>query len=118
MPSTLPERVEPRHRKSCAPDGEALRKKLAAHAEAGLNLGRWLTRAIALSGQSPKEVAYELGYADQSAVSRWLNNAEPPNLTRLWKLRALRRPLVIALAEETKDIAVNTVLTVPSEQVA
>jgi hypothetical protein len=119
MPSTLPAKVDPRHRKSCAVDGETLRKKLAGHAEAGLNVGRVLERAFALAGLSKQEVAYELGYQGPSSISRWCANVEPPNLTRLWEIRQLRRALIVALAEATGgDVSVRTVLTVPTQEVA
>jgi hypothetical protein len=117
MPSTLPATVDPRHRKSCAEEGESLRKKLAG-LPAGPNWGRVLTRAFALAGLAPKDVAFRLGYQDQSSVSRWLNNSESPNLPRLLSLRELRGPMVIALAEATDGLSVQTVVTLRAESVA
>jgi hypothetical protein len=117
MPSTLPATVDPRHRKSCADGGETIRKKLAG-LPSGPDWGRVLERAFALASLTKQEVAYRLGYRDATSVSRWCANAEPPNLPRLLSLRELRGPMVIALAEATDGLSVQTVVTLRAEGVA
>jgi hypothetical protein len=71
-----------------------------------------ITRAIDLAKLTPKDVAFRLGYHDQSALSRWMSGAEAVRFGKLWSLKELRPWLVMALAEEADGVRVQTVVTV------
>jgi hypothetical protein len=88
--------------------GESDRKNLA-EPELRREFGAVLTRAFALADLSLKDVAFRLGHQDQSAVSRWVNGAEPTPIAKLWALTELRAPLVMALSEQATEIKVSLV---------
>lgn len=60
-------------------------------------IGRCVQRAISILGWSNKEAAGEMGI-DPAQLSRWIAGTERPQLDRLFRVAALRQPLVIALA--------------------
>lgn len=91
--------------------GETLRKKLA-DPDVQRAFGRVFVRAVALAGWTLKEVAARLGHADQSSVSRWVSGVEPVPMAKLWAVRELRSALVQALAEDTTDVDIGTVVTI------
>ncbi len=93
-----------------AASGEGVRKAVA---EADLKrlIGGAIERAIVLARLSKQDVAYQMGYADQSALARWISGAETAQLPKLFKIVALQQTLVVALAE-IADCDVQTVITV------
>lgn len=119
MASTLRDRLDVIPRKSLAMRGESLNrrgeatpKKLAA-LDANQEMGAILARAIELSHLTAKDVAFRLGYADQSQVSRWTAGIEPVRFAALWAVTALRAALVMALAERIEqDVTVQHVVTI------
>lgn len=76
-----------------------------------LMIGHCLDRARCLVGWSKKELAAEVG-RDEAQVCRWIDGKERPQLDALIAVKALRGPLVIALAEITTDIDVVTEIRV------
>ena len=44
-------------------------------------------------------VAADMGFADHTALSKWIAGTETPNFAKLWSIVDLRCELVIALAE-------------------
>ena len=98
--------------------GEADRKPLAV-AEISRVIGRAIERALIAAGMEKKAAAAEMGYADQSALSRWIAGIETANFAKLWSLGApFQRELVIALAAECAAIRVDTVLTATDRRTA
>jgi hypothetical protein len=98
-------------RKSVAADDALDRKSFAADVD-GPSIGRVIERAIVLAGLTKQELAHAMGYADQSALSRWISGAEAAQIAKLWAVRALRGALVIAMAEASRaDVEVQTVVT-------
>jgi transposase-like protein len=74
--------------------GETDRKRFAASFRLAVD------RAIALSGLTKQQFAGLMGYADASALSRWISGAEPVNVDRLWSTEAIHPFLITALAEQ------------------
>lgn len=66
-------------------------------------LGRVIDRMIALSGLTKQQAAAEMHYPDASAISRWVSEVEPPNLSRIWSAPLLRPWFLIACAEASGD---------------
>jgi hypothetical protein len=97
-------------RKSIAMTSEALRKPLADDLKRAI--GQAIERAIVLAGLTKQEVAFAMGYEDQSALSRWISGAETPQFARLFIVVKLRGPLVIALAELSGDVDVQTTIVI------
>jgi hypothetical protein len=91
--------------------GETLRKRLAEGDDSS-QIGRVIERALTLANLTKQEVAHAMGYADQSALSRWIAGVETAQMAKLWRVRALRGALVVALAEAAQDdVEVRTVVT-------
>lgn len=97
MSGSLRERLDGVHPKSLGMRGESLLKKVGAE----LAKPDMLARAMAVTRMSPKDIARELGLADQSSISKWLSGAENVTFEHLWKAPGLRAGLVVALAEST-----------------
>lgn len=97
---------------AAAEPGEGDRKKLA-EPNSQRAFGVVLARAFALANLTQQEVAFRLGYTDQSAVSRWVAGTENAQIARLLTLAELRGPLVMAIAEMTDDVSVETVVRLP-----
>ena len=94
-------------------------RKPLAMVEISRVIGRSIERALIAAGLEKKAAAAEMGYADQSALSRWIAGIETANFAKLWSLgAAFQRELVIALAAECAAIHVDTVLTVKDRRTA
>lgn len=115
MANTMAARDGERPRKMLAMRGESLRKSFAP-VDGDAEMGRVIARAFQLANLTAKEVAFHLGHADQSAVSRWVSGAEPVRLARLWSVRPLRIGIVLALSEASSQdgIVVEHVVKVPA----
>lgn len=98
MANSLAHRLDPLPRKN--PARASLRGEGPGQFLSSVALGAVIERAISLSGLTKDQAAQEMGYANGSLVSRWIANLEPPNLTRIWAVTALRAGLVAALAEQ------------------
>lgn len=81
------------------PARASLRGEGAGQFLSSVNLGAVIDRAIALSGLTKDQASQVMGYANASLVSRWIANAEPPNLSRIWAAEELRAGFIAALAE-------------------
>lgn len=95
--------------------GESLRKKLAEPSDdaARVALGSAIERALQLAGMTKVQAAQEMGYGEnQAPVSRWIAGIETPQFAKLFAVKQLRQPLVIALAELADGIEIVTQLTV------
>jgi hypothetical protein len=90
---------------------EGVRKNVAEPAEGRL-VGQVIGRALELAGLSRQEVAFTMGYADESSLCRWIAGVETPQFARLWQVAPLRPALVLAWAEHTEDIEVTTQISV------
>jgi hypothetical protein len=91
--------------------GESLRKPLADDVMKRL-IGRALERAIALANTTKQQLSNEMGYPDQSALSRWISGVEPVQFARLWSVESFRPAWVLALAEQTSAVEVVTEIRV------
>jgi hypothetical protein len=101
----------PRKRVASDPHtGETLCKPLAE--EFKPLIGRAIERCILLSGMTKQEAAYEMGYTDASALSRWIAGVEQPQLHRLFSVRALQPFLIVALGQMCKDVVITTNVSV------
>lgn len=77
------------------------RKKFAVDARF---VGRLISEAIRQSGLTPQEASFAMGYADQSALSRWMNGADVPQmLMRLLSIPKIRKGLVMAIVNVQGD---------------
>jgi hypothetical protein len=93
MPTTVARAIPDPPRKMLAARGEGDRKPLA---EA---IGQAIERGIVLAKLTKQDVAFRMGYRDQSALARWISGVETPQFAKLWTIEELRQPLCIALAE-------------------
>lgn len=80
-------------RKPLAGPATDLRKPLA------IEIGQAIERAIVLANLTKQDVAYRMGYSDQSALARWISGVETAQFPKLWAIEELRWPLVRSLAE-------------------
>lgn len=97
-------------RKPLAMRGEAVRKPLAEDMKRPI--GQAIDRAIVLARLTKQDVAFRMGYDDQSALSRWIAGVETPQFARLFAVKELRGPLVIALAELSDTVDVQTTIVI------
>jgi len=80
-------------------------------------IGRCVELARKALGWSQKELAAALGDAsgelrDVAQISRWESGKERPQFDVLWAVPAMRGQLVIALADLTEDIDIETTIRV------
>ena len=76
-------------------------------------VGKVIARMCQLAGLTQKEVARLLGHNSEAQISRWIAGTERPQFDALLAAPALKRSLVIALAELAGvGIKVQTVITV------
>jgi hypothetical protein len=97
-------------RKPLAMRGESLRNSLADDLKRPIGLA--IDRAIVLAGLTKQDVAFRMGYADQSALARWIAGVETPQFAKLFIVVELRAPLVIALAELSDDVQIVTTISI------
>jgi len=77
-------------------------------------VGQLIERTLKHSKLTAKEASALMGYEDGGAsLSRWIAAAEPPCMWRLLRVPALRRGLLLALAELEDGAAVSAVITIP-----
>jgi ribosome-binding protein aMBF1 (putative translation factor) len=74
-------------------------------------IGRGIERARLLSGMSLKEFADAIG-RDERQIARWITGAERPQFDAIFAVKELRGPLVIALAELSGTVDVQTTLVI------
>lgn len=94
---TVAEKLNAVPRKMLAKNLDPVRKPLAE--DWNRLVGQAIERAILLARLTKQEVAHEMGYSDQSTLSRWISGAETAQLPKLFAIDALREPLAVALAE-------------------
>jgi ribosome-binding protein aMBF1 (putative translation factor) len=74
-------------------------------------IGTAIERARILSGLSLKEYADKIG-RDVRQVGRWITGDERAQLDAIFAVRELRGPLVIALAELSQTVEVETTIRI------
>lgn len=114
MAHSLPDQFGAPPRKCLAngvgPDPKALE---AIRADEKRHWGRLVARAFDIARYTKQQVAHALGYQDQSSISRWFTGVERPPIERLIaELPGFDRALMIALAEESHDPAIQVQTTV------
>lgn len=99
--------------------GEGVRKDFA-DAESRRKFGLILSRALDHADLGAKAVSADMGYSDQSALSRWLSGADvPPLFVKLWfSSPKMQRAIVKAFAEAADNSAcvVRESIEFPVEQ--
>lgn len=72
-------------------------------------VGAAIQRAVSLAGWSNKQAAAKIG-ADDAEFGKWLNGTRRPQFDKLFAVKELRRPLLIAFAEliAGDDVEVQT----------
>lgn len=96
------------------PQGETACQVLAV--ESMRAVGALIDRALVLAGLTKQQASFAMGYRDETAsvVSKWTQGTERPQLDRLLSVPALRRGLILAIAESSgSDVEIRTVVTVP-----
>lgn len=76
-------------------------------------IGRTIERAIELAGTTKQHLSDDMGYTDQSAVSRWISAAERPLFDKLFAVDGFYDAWVIACAEGNPRVQVETIIRVP-----
>ena len=113
MASSVADRLHGIPRKQLAMRGETARNFVADTDHRAL-VGQVIDLTLKHSKLTPKDAAARMGYEDGGAsLSRWIAGAEPPSMWRLLRVPALRRGLVLALAELEDGAAVSAVITIP-----
>jgi ribosome-binding protein aMBF1 (putative translation factor) len=74
-------------------------------------VGSAIERARVLSGLSLKEFAGAIG-RDERQIAKWIGGIERPQFDAIFAVKELRGPLVIALAELSQTVEVQTTLTI------
>lgn len=67
-------------------------------------------RALVLAGLTKQQVSFEMGYADQSAISRWIAGTEPTQWHKLMAIDDLRPWIPVAWAEQAGVEVQTTVI--------
>lgn len=75
-------------------------------------IGQAIERAILIAGLTKQDVAFRMGYQDQSALARWISGTETPQFAKLFIIVELRGPMVIALAELSQTVEVETTIRI------
>lgn len=75
-------------------------------------IGRTIERALLLAELTKQELSYAMGYADQSALSRWIAGVERPLFDKLFAVDRFYDSWVIALAERNPRLEVVTEIRV------
>lgn len=101
-----------RPRKMLAMRGEGLLKKVE-DVELARVFGRVIGRAFEIAGLTQQEIAFRLGYTNQSAVSRWVAGTETPQMAKLLTVDGFEDALIIALTERSKTVSGAYVVNVP-----
>lgn len=97
-------------RKSVAKPSEGHRKPVAEDLKRAIGFA--IARALELANLTKQEAAFQMGYEDQSALSRWISGVETAQFAKLFGIARLRGPLVIALAELSEDVVVETTISI------
>ncbi len=115
MSTKVAERLAVVHPKMLAASlnrGETDRKPLAEQAWRE-QIGRAIDRALTLARLTKQEASYAMGYADQSALSRWIAATERPLFDKLFAVEPLRASLVVALSELAGEaVEISTTVTI------
>jgi ribosome-binding protein aMBF1 (putative translation factor) len=74
-------------------------------------VGSAIERARLLSAMSLKQFADAIG-RDERQIARWIVGTERPQLDAIFAVRDLRGPLVIALAELSQTVEVETTIRI------
>lgn len=113
MASTLRDRLDAVPLKPLAAKPGAVCTSLKSLEDAKRELGRLVGRAFDLGALKKQAVAADLGYADQTIVSRWIAGLDAAPLGRLMQIREFRRGLLLALAEDAgAGVKTTTVITI------
>jgi hypothetical protein len=76
-------------------------------------IGGAIERALKLANLTKQDVSYEMGYgSNQAPISNWISGKETPQFAKLFSVKALRGPLVVALAELSDDVQIETTIRV------
>lgn len=108
MGSSIRQQLDGIQRKSLTMGSESLRsdRKSVAVSEGARRLGRVLDRALQLAGITKQQAASDLGYSDQSAISRWISGVENPRFDKLITLAGFGEGMLQALGEEFGRVTV------------
>jgi hypothetical protein len=110
MAASIADRLADVHPKMLRAEGESDRKKLVEDLRPVI--GRLVERAIALAGLTKQEAAFAMGYSDQGAVSRWCSGVERPQFDKLFVVKGFKLAWLLAIAEDSKEIEVETTIKV------
>lgn len=73
--------------------------KALAEDEWRRRVGKAIENAIQIADTTKQVLSDAMGYADQSALSRWISGAERPLFDKLLAVAWFQQPLLIALAK-------------------
>jgi hypothetical protein len=76
------------------------------------HIGQTIERALEIAHLTKQDVSGAMGYADQSALSRWISAVERPHFDKLFSVDRFYDAWVIACAEANPRIAVETVVRI------
>lgn len=109
MPRTVAERLSSVHPKMLAAPSEGDRKPLA-ESDWRRHIGRTIERALELAHLTKQGISDDMGYSDQSAISRWMSATERPHFDKLFAVDGFYDAWVIACAEANPRIEVETTI--------
>lgn len=108
MSAQSAERLAAVHPKMLAAQTDPHRKPLAEDLKVAV--GKAIERALMLAHLEKQEVAYRMGYADQTALARWMSGVERPHFDKLLAIEELRWPLIQMLAALDEKIQLETTI--------
>lgn len=73
-------------------------------------MGIAIERALVLANLTKQEASFQMGYPDQSALSRWIAGTEPTQWHKLMAIDALRPWIAVAIAEQSGVEVQTTVI--------
>lgn len=74
-------------------------------------MGLAIERALVLANLTKQDVSFQMGYPDQSALSRWIAGTEPTQWHKLMAVDQLRPWIPVAIAEQA-GVDVQTIVCV------
>lgn len=110
MPTSITDRLANVHPKMLRVDSESDRKKVAEQLRPVI--GRLVERALDLASVTKQDAAFQMGYTDQGALSRWCSGVERPLFDKLFIVDGFEDAWLVALAERNPQMEVETVVKI------
>lgn len=112
MRSSVVERPSSAHREITEIRPSRMAKADLRKADARVQIGRVIRRAAELAGLTRLQQLAAAVHRDERQVARWMDGTERPHFDALIDVEELQQPLVIAFAELTPRVEIETIVRV------